>query len=121
SSLARHSALYSERTPSPGAPIELVQEAASTTIGSAPAPLQSQSFSTISFAFCRCASPNPFELQGSPQHDPTTSSGIQTGSPARAETATSASTTQGLRDESVRDLDVCGPVGPKMRLVQEGT
>ena len=35
---------------------------------------------------------SPFELQGIPQQLPATSSGIQTGSPARAETATSAST-----------------------------
>ena len=54
------------------------------TIGSAPSPLQPQSRSTISFALWRWASPKPFELQGSPQQLPATSSGIQTGRPARA-------------------------------------
>ncbi len=82
-----------------------MQEAASITIGSAPSPLQRQSRSTISFALLRCASPNPFELQGSPQQLPATSSGIQTGSPARAETSTSAATGEPA----------------KIRLVQEGT
>ena len=66
SSLPRRSAFCSERTPSPGSTIEPVQEAASTTIGSAPSPLQSQSRATISFALCRCASPKPFELQRQP-------------------------------------------------------
>ena len=47
----------------------------------------------------------PFELQGRPQQEPATSSGIQTGRPARRETSTSASTGE----------------PPKIRLVQEGT
>ena len=82
-----------------------VQEAASTTIGSAPSPLHFQSRWTISLALWRCAAPKPFELQGSPQQLPATSSGIHSGSPARSETATRASTGE----------------PPKMRLVQEGT
>ena len=98
-----------------------VQEAASITIGSAPSPLQRQSRSTISFALWRCASPKPFELQGSPQQLPATSSGIQTGSPARAETSTSASTR--LADGPMSPMATFGPSAerPKMRLVQEGT
>ena len=82
-----------------------VQEAASTTIGSAPSPLQPQSRSTISFALWRWASRKPFELQGRPQQEPATSSGIQSGRPARLETSTSASTGEPA----------------KIRLVQEGT
>ncbi len=86
SSWASRSAFSSLSTPSPGSVTPWVQEAASITIGSAPSPLHSQSRSTISFALWRWASPNPFELHGSPQQLPATSSGIQTGSPARAET-----------------------------------
>ena len=82
-----------------------MQEAASITIGSAPSPLHSQRRSTISLALWRWASPKPFELQGSPQQLPATSSGIQTGRPARRETSTSASIGE----------------PPKIRLVQEGT
>ncbi|HZK16528.1 MAG TPA: hypothetical protein VFC52_08080, partial [Solirubrobacterales bacterium] len=41
-------------------------------------------------ALWRCAAPNPFEPHGRPQQLPATSSGTQSGSPARAETSTSA-------------------------------
>ncbi len=91
SSLPRRPAFSSLSTPSPGSAMPWVQEAASITIGSAPSPLHRQSRSTISFALCRWAPANPFEPKAARSSFPRTSSGIQTGIPARAETSTNAS------------------------------
>ena len=67
-------------------------ELASTTTGSAPPSLQRQSASTIWLAMKRVRPPgSPSSSRAVAQQRPPTSSGIQTGSPARAETATSAS------------------------------
>ncbi len=87
-----------------------------------PRSLQRHSRPTSSFAFCRCAAANPFDPQGSPQHDPATSSGIQTGAPARAETSTIASAKLRRRADFPPMSWVFGPsaAGPKMRLVQLG-
>src|SRR4029078_724854 len=92
SSFPSRSAFSSLSTPSAGSAIAPVQEAASITTGNFPLPDHSQSRSTISFALCRCAASNPFELQGNPQQVPVTSPGTQTGIPARAQTSPTAAT-----------------------------
>ena len=89
-----------------------VQELASHTTGSAPSPVQRQSASIVRVTISAWASRWPLELNGTPQQLPATSGGIQTGAPARAETATRASVRVGPAPAS---LD-----RPMIRLVQEG-
>ena len=116
SSFASRSAFSSESTPSPGSAIAPVQEAASITTGSSPSPLHRQSRSTISFALCRCAASNPFELQGNPQQLPATSSGIQPASQPEPKPSTSASTTASPQRSKMPVA--CSSARPKIRFVQ---
>ena len=83
-----------------------MHEVASTTMGSAPLPLHSHRRSTVRFAISTAPSRKPFEVHGVAQQWPATSRGIQSGSPARADTSTSAAR------HAAR--------GPKMRLMQAG-
>ena len=83
------------------------------TIGSSPSPLQRHRRSTVSFAFAAWPRVKPFELHGTAQHEPATSSGIQTGCPARADSSTIASGSSRPPAGAPRAL-------PKIRLTQAG-
>lgn len=73
--------------------------------------VQPQAASTIRLAITAFPASYPLECQIVAQQVPATSSGIQTGFPARAETRTTACGSDGPRCPS-------GP--PKMRLTQAG-
>ncbi len=89
-----------------------MHEEASLTIGSLPSPDQAQSFSNVWRAIHAWPSRWPLEDQGTPQQLPPTSGGIQTGMPARSETATVASARLG---PGFAFFDA-----PMMRFVHEG-
>ncbi len=88
-----------------------VQEEASTTRGSRPPAVQPQAASTIRLAISRFPASYPLEFQIVAQQVPVTSRGIQTGLPARSDTATRACGSDGPGRPS-------GP--PKIRLTQAG-
>ena len=82
-----------------------VHELASTTSGRRPASVHRQALSTIRLATCSAPRRKPFDVHGVAQQWPPTSSGIQSGNPARAETSTSA---RGSGGRAASPSSVCG-------------
>ena len=93
-----------------------MHELASTTTGSWPSPVHRHRPSIRWFAIQEWPSRYPLEAQGVPQQWPATPGGIQTGSPARSDTATSAS---GRLGGDPLPSARCGEA-PKILLMQAG-